>query len=326
MQVRLYEDVLICADAQGLRRYVIDAQGTPRLEGSLSAPAHLWPYAPMPLGQRLSTVTPAGMFARQRDLAPRSPRGERRSSVEVYDVALTCVASFEVEAALEPLSLALSPDGRSVASVSHGEGARLYEGQSGALIASVPGHMASGVSWSPDGRYVAMGDSGQAGGALYLLDVQAPDGPQRLSLPKPSSKAPLYDSPYTSAFSGGGALVVFSCAAWGTRGLTLYEVGTLSERWAISFAMDDEDGEEEELWDALEVSFACGGAVVLAGVEAGQLLAFGAEDGAALEPLLIPAASSFFFAADDARGVVWVCTTEGSPTGLPYPESWLVVR
>eukprot|EP00281_Chroomonas_sp_CCMP1168_P001021 CAMPEP_0206257412 /NCGR_PEP_ID=MMETSP0047_2-20121206/25326_1 /ASSEMBLY_ACC=CAM_ASM_000192 /TAXON_ID=195065 /ORGANISM="Chroomonas mesostigmatica_cf, Strain CCMP1168" /LENGTH=75 /DNA_ID=CAMNT_0053683995 /DNA_START=209 /DNA_END=432 /DNA_ORIENTATION=+ len=75
---------------------------------------------------------------------------------------------------MEHETLALSPDGSRLATCSRGDGAIVFDTHTGERVWSCQGQQASGVSWSPDSRYLACGETDQSSGQLTLLDTLPP--------------------------------------------------------------------------------------------------------------------------------------------------------
>lgn len=317
MPLLVHRDLLITSDLRGLKAFDISDPAAPRLVASLDEPTEPNVFKPDSDGEQMSGVC-AGLIARS--FTPLRQDGhwaEQHSSIGVYDTALRPVARLPVGIRLDDRSLALSPDGLRIASVSRGEGVVILDARSGAVLARHAGEIGSGVSWSPDGRWIAAGDTGQADGELYLLDLQPEGEAVRVPLPSPSCEAPLYDSPFESAWSSDSALVAFSCAAWSMRGVAVYTAATAQERWSDSFNMTTED---EEDWRALRVAFAAGNNVVLVGIEGG-LRAYRAADGEPLTLLACDGDGGIEFAADDLRRCIWRLVG-GEPISSPYPADW----
>jgi hypothetical protein len=317
VRIILHEDILITSDEQGVQVYALGA-GAPVLSATFAQPTLQNPFALHRDGEALTAVR-AGGFVR----AFVSPEAPQKTQLARFDLSLRLLSVAPAAVRLNRERLDLSHDGARVAATAFGEGVVVLDAVTGAKISQSAGHMGSGAAWSPDDRLIAAGDSGQAGGALYLLALGAEDQVTRHPLPKPTSKMPLYDSPFDVAFAPDGGRVAFSSAAWGRRGVVVYEVATRAERWSVSFPMggggEDED-EEQETWEALDVAFAVGGEVVLCGVE-GRLQAWRAADGVALTPLPCDGATSTRFAADDRRQRVWFAR-DGALAWEPYPTDW----
>lgn len=317
MPLLVHRDILIAGDLRGLKAYDIGDPRAPRLVASLDEPSAPNAFAPDSAGEQMSGVC-AGLIARSFTAPGQDGHwAEQHSSIGVYDTALRPVARLPLGIRLDDRSLALSPDGTKIASVARGEGVVVLDARSGEVLAQHEGEIGSGVSWSPDGRWIAAGDTGQADGELYLLDMQAQGSAARVALPAPSCGAPLYDSPFESAWAADGSLVAFSCAAWGMRGVAVYDAGTAQERWSDAFEMADEDEEE---WRALRVAFAADSTVVLVGVEGG-LRAYRAADGQPLTSMACDDEGGIEFAADDLRRCVWRIV-DGAPVSTPYPPNW----
>lgn len=272
-----------------------------------------------PSGERM-TESSAGLIARSFTEPDHEGHwASAPSSVALYDTSLAPVATYSVGQRLDDRSLALSPDGTRLASISRGAGVVVFDARTGAVVSEHEGSIGSGVSYSPDGRRIAAGDTDQDEGALYLLDFGSSEV-VRHALPHPKAKVPLYDSPFESCFSADGALVAFTCAAWGRRGVVVYDVATRLEAWSAGYDMEGAAAEEEEAWNALRVRFAAKGCIVLVGVEEG-IRAYRSADGTELTRLACEGAEGLHFAADDERAQVWV-VADGAPIAIPYPGDW----
>lgn len=316
MRLRLDGDRLVMSDEAGVRLYDISGDA-PALLAQVDVPALPNPFAEHSDGEQISEVR-GGVFARMFTVEDGDKHWtELPAHITLYDMALTPLVTYAAAQRLDAASLSLSPDGAQLASVDHGGGVVVFDAHTGATLRSADGCIASGASWSPDGRMIAAGDTDQDDGELYLLELSG-DALTRHSLPAPSSGAPLNDSPYASAWSPDGALCAISCAAWGERGVTVYDVAARDERWSACYDLDGD--EDAESWSALEVAFVAGGAVVIAGVE-GELRAWRAADGAELSAVACEDASSAGFAADEARRCVWF-DRGGQPVREDYPEDW----
>lgn len=317
MRLRLDGDRLVMSDKRGVKLYDISG-AQPALLAQVEVAVLADPFAEHSDGEQISQVV-SGVFARMFTVEQGKKHWTELSPhITLYDMALTPLVTYEAALRLDAASLSLSPDGAQLASVDHGGGVVVFDARTGSILRSADGCIASGTSWSPDGRMIAAGDTDQDDGELYVLELTGEDELTRHELPAPSSDAPLNDSPYASTWSPDGALVAISCAAWGERGVTVYDVAARDERWS---ALYDLDGDEDaESWQALEVAFVAGGAVVIAGVEGG-VRAWRAADGAKLKKLTCKGASSTGFAADEARRCIWY-DRKGEPARADYPEDW----
>ncbi len=318
MRLRLDGDRLVVSDREGVKVYDLGGVA-PALMVQVGVPALANPFAEHRDGEQISEVR-GGVFARMFT----TPEGDehwvkRPSHVTLFDLDLTPVATYVMDRRLNDACLALSPDGASLASVAYGGGVVAFEARTGRVLREAPGDIASGTSWSPDGRMIAAGDTDQGGGELYVLELSGEEALVRHALPAPTSRAPLYDSPYASAWSPDGAVCAISCGAWSKRGVTVYDVAERVERWAVCYDMEV-DEEDTENWEALDVAFVAGGAVVIAGVE-GDLKAWRAADGAELSAVSCEGASSSRYVADEARRCIWY-DCGGEPARADYPEDW----
>lgn len=317
MRLRVEGDRLVMSDEEGVRVYDLSGPG-PALLAQAQVAALANPFAEHKDGEQLSEVR-GGVFARMFTVAKGKKHWtELPTHITLYDMALTPLVTYAVELRLDAASLSLSPDGAALASVDYGGGVVVFDARTGAILRSADGSIASGTSWSPDGRMIAAGDTDQDDGALYMLELDDEAELTRHDLPAPSSEVPLYDSPFASAWSPDGALCAISSAAWGERGVSVYDVAACDERWSAGYRLDGD--EDAESWSALEVAFVAGGAVVIAGVE-GELKAWRAEDGVELSAMACEGASSACFAADEARRCVWF-DRGGEPAREDYPEDW----
>ncbi len=309
---------LITSDARALRLY--DPSGETELVTEVEAPGELPFFEKSPSGERMTHA--GGVVARS-----FTPLGldvhwvSAPSSVALYSATdLRRLALLELGQRLDHESLSLSPDGRLLASVARGGGAVVFDADTGAKRWQLDGEIASGICWSPDGRHLALGETGQGGGELTLIDTTPASGgaPEKLSLPPPTSKCGLFDSPYRTAFSGDGRLVVFTSASWGSAGVSLYDVATRAEAWSVS--MPTTDGEDVEHWLAPEVTFALDDRLILAGQD-GLVQAFRTADGHELSRLEYERADARYFAADTGRRRIWL-TRGGQPASVAFPDDW----
>lgn len=310
---------LVTSDAERLCLYELDG-GAPRRVVVVEQAGEQPFFEQSPAGERLTrgggivarSFTPKGLEEHWAD-AP--------TSVGLYAEAdLATLAVHDLGERLDHESLALSPDGQRIASVSRGSGAIVFDAKTGLPRWGLEGEIASGVSWSPDGRWLALGESGQDDGELTLIDTRPEGGgePQKHVLAPPSAGGGLNDSPFRTVFSRDGRWVVFTSASWGAGGVAAYDVGTREELWSVEFPTTDD--EDVESWLAPEVDLALDDALVLVGQD-GRVQAFRAADGTELSCLEHPPADSRYFAVDSARGGVWV-TRGGTPELVPFPADW----
>ncbi len=315
MRIILHEDTLITSDELGVQLYSLTL-GAPALRARFAQPTLRGDFTLHRDGDAVTSVRGATFL---RTLV--SPDAPDTIQLARFDLELGLQGVAQASVLLNRARVALSHDGARLAATSYGGGVVVLEAATGAQVLAHPGHMGSCAVWSPDDRLIAAGDSGQAGGTFYLLELGAEGDATRHALPKPTSKAPLYDSPFDAAFSPDGALVAFASVAWGRRGVAVYDVATRAERWSVAFDMGGEDeDEEQELWEVLDLEFAAAGALVLNGIESG-LRAWRAADGAPLTTLPCEGASSTRFAADDRRRRVWF-ERDGALAWEPYPADW----
>ena len=310
---------LVTSDATLLRLYDLDGQ--PKRLAQVEQAGELPFFEQSPAGERLARGP--GFVARS-----FTPLG----SPEHWTATATCVG-IHAEADLAPLrllalgerldheSLAVSPDGSSLASVSRGAGAVVFDAMSGAKRWELPGDIASGPSWSPDGRYLALGETDQDGGVLTLIDTRPDQGgaPEKHELPDPEYGSGLNDSPFCSRFTSDGRKLLFTSCAWGLAGVVAYEVATRTELWSVD--MDATGEEDAETWSAPELDLALDDALVLVGQD-GRVQAFRLADGKELSRLEFEPADSRHFAADSCRRGVWI-TRAGEPVLEPFPADWI---
>ena len=273
-------------------------------------------FSQSPAGERMTAG--AGLLARS--YTPLDAKGhwtDAKSRIGIYrDTDLSEVAQITARERLDPQTLALSADGSLVASTSHGAGPVAFDVATGEERCRVVGSIGSGVSFSTAGDLLAAGSTGQDGGRFFL--VRLDDAREVVKLPRPSSKAPLYDSPFRSAFASDDSFVAFTCAAWGAGGITLYDPRTTEERWAKKLTLAGD--EEAEHWEAPELDLAFDDTRVLVGQD-GRIDAFAAADGTPLSVLEHEPADASYFAADTGRRCVWV-TRGGAPTRIDMPADW----
>jgi WD40 repeat protein len=315
---------LVTSDAQRLRLYSLDGaldEGTPRMLAEVEQPGEVPYFEQSPAGERLAHG--GGIVARSfTPLGLSEHWTEAPTSVGLYAEAdLAPIAVLDLAHRLDHESLALSPDGRTIASVSRGSGAIAFDASTGEQRWMLRGEIASGTSWSPDGRFLALGETGQAGGDLTLVDPRPEGGgePVKHELSAPSSEAGLCDSPFRSTFTRDGRLVIFTSASWGEGGVAVYDVATRQERWSATFPTADDD-EELESWPAPEVDLGLDDALVLVGQD-GRVQAYRTADGKPLSSLEFERADARYFAADSNRRGVWV-TRGGEPVLVPFPDDW----
>lgn len=310
---------LVTSDAERLCLYEL-RDGAPSLLTEVRQPGQIPYFEQSPAGERLTHG--AGVVVRSfTPLDATEHWTEVPSRVGLHAAAdLSTVAILEVGERLDHESLAISPDGQHIASTSRGGGAVVFDARSGARLWAVDGEIASGTSWSPNGRWLALGETGQGEGELTLIDTRPEGGgePKKHVLPAPSGEFGLDDSPFRSMFSPDGRFVVFTSASWGTGGVVVYDVATREEVWSASFPVAG--SEDVETWPAPELDLALDGALVLVGQD-GQVMAHGSIDGRERSPLEHHGADGHYFAADSARRGVWV-TRGGQPVLLPFPDDW----
>jgi len=194
--------------------------------------------------------------------------------------------------------------------------------------------MGGGISSSPDGRFIAYGDTDQGVGNLYLLHIEE-EGEERsfackshIALSRPSSNAPTYDAFYKTVFNASSSVVAFSSASWGSRGIALYGVPGGEEMWSKQY--DDVAGDEDvDEWWGTPVHFCASDTLVVQGIDGiGTVRCWGVSDGEQLSTLTvqcareIPMPKPVDFAVDDANGVVWFQNEAGDPRSEPYPHDW----
>jgi hypothetical protein len=279
---------LVTSDAQRLRLHSLDealAGGSPRMLAEVEQPGEVPYFEQSPAGERLAHG--GGIVARSfTPLGLSEHWTEAPTSVGLYAEAdLSPIAVLELAHRLDHESLALSPDGRTLGSVSRGSGAIAFDARTGEQQWLLPGTIASGTSWSADGRWLAVGETDQGDGVLTLVDTR-PDGggePVKHELPDPKAKIGLDDSPFRSIFSRDGRFVVFTSASWGTGGVSAYAVAARKELWSAAFELTGDD-EEAESWPAPEVDLALDDSLVLVGQD-GLVQAFRATDGKPISPL-----------------------------------------
>jgi hypothetical protein len=316
MRLRVSGDCLIACDAQWVRVYELRG-GALALRWERREESALNAFSPDPAGEQVSRVE-GSLFARSFTAPGQADHwAVQRSGVAVYDLALGELARFDAGLRLEDTALALSPDGREVASAKRGAGVVVFDARGGERLWDHRGELGSGVSWSPDGRALAAGDSWQGGGELYLLEIGA-DGVQRRALPAPPRGVPRGDAAFCSLFSADGARVFFASAAWGRHGVVDYEVATGALCWSASFEGGGEDDEGEAR--ALDLALVSGGEVLLVGIAQG-VRAFRASDGEARATLPCAGASGPWFAPHEPSRALWF-VRDGALTSAPFPDEW----
>lgn len=310
MRLICIEDHVVGADAHGL--YAWDISGPSPIRVATREDASPWTDTwGHEVGGTLSA--PAG-----RSFARLHVWGSE-CAVTLHDPSLAQPRRVPLTRRVQRWSVALSPDGATVAAHAEGDGVLLFDAHTGEVRRAFDGEASSGVAISPDGRWAAAGDTGQAGGQLYLLDLaEGDDEVARRDLTRPTARPPLYDASFEATFSASGALVAFTTAAWGARGVVVYEVASGAELWSTQYEMPDPN---DEIWDALQAHFAHEDAWLVLAPEGGTLRAFGARDGAPLETLELPEATPPYLAVDAHRHCLW-CTEGGALRRLDGPARW----
>jgi hypothetical protein len=314
----------VCLVGEGARLATSDAKGIALWDLKGDAPTKIAEvvqegqlpfFTGSPAGERMTAA--AGVVARSYTaLGSKTHWVRQHTHVGIYRATdLSEVAQLDLAVRLDHQTLALSPDGSTLVSTLRGEGPIAFDAKAGAEVWRVDGSIGSGASWSPGSNLVAAGSTDQGPGELFLVHVA---DRTKQTLPRPSSKAPLYDSPFRSVFSTDGSWVVFSCQAWGAAGVTAYDTATASERWAAEPRVVA--NEEAEFWDAPELDLAFDDALVLAG-QHGRVVAYQSADGTELSELEFDPPDAFYFAADSVRRCIWV-TRAGQPTAIPMPSDW----
>jgi WD40 repeat protein len=310
-------DRLITSDAATVRVYD-GASDPPTQLGAHERLGEVCVFSQDPTGERIAGVV-AGRFARAFTPPGQGVHWSRAlTSIGIYDLALG-ERVLAIGRRLDPRSLALSPDGSRIAASSYGAGVIVIDVTSGAILWEHDGDISSGVAWSPDGRWIAVGETGQGGGTLSLLDPLGADDGAKRKLPAPSKAPGLYDSPFQACFTSDGATVAFANASWGGRGLSLYDVGSAQERWSVTFERASEDEDADDDWAALDVAFVVEDAVVVTGVEQG-VRAYRVADGTELSALDAAGASPYF-AVDRGRRRVWL-SFDGELVARRFPDDW----
>jgi hypothetical protein len=307
----------VTSDAEGLTLFELDAAGEPKPITSVAQPGQLPFFEQSPAGERMTHAN--GIVARSfTPLDAKEHWTNAPSSVGIHSAKdLSVRAVHDLGTRLDHQSLALSPDGKLLASVLRGAGAVVFDVASGQKLWELAGEIGSGTSWSPDGRWLALGETGQGGGVLTLIDAHA-DPQRKVALRPPSSGVGLYDSPFSSAFSRDGSRVVFTSSSWGKAGISVYDGASHTEVWCKEMPTTDE--EDAENWLAPEVAFALDDSLVLA-VQDGLARAFRAADGAELSQLSYAPAASRNFAVDSHRRRIWL-GRGGNPSFEPFPDDW----
>jgi hypothetical protein len=309
---------LVTSDAERLCLY--DVEGEPRRLAVVEQPGELPYFDQSPAGERIASA--AGIVARSfTPLGAETHWTSTPTKIGFYAAAdLAPIRVVEVGERLDHDSLALSPDGSQLASVSRGGGLAVFDAKTGERRVSLAGDIASGTSFSPNGHYVALGETDQGGGVLTLVELRPAGGgePVKHELPEPKRGSGLNDSPFCSRFTADGTKLIFTSAAWGLAGVVVYDVATREELWSAQ--MDMVGDEEAESWPAPELELALDDALVLVGQE-GLVQAF--AGGEERSPLEFDAGDSRHFAADSRRRGIWI-TRKGEPVLVPFPADWVV--
>lgn len=305
---------LVTSDVKGLKLYEL-GEGDPKQIAEVDQLGEVPFFEQSASGERLThangliarSFTPLGLGVHWAD-AP--------SNIGLYSASdLKTILVFDAKQRLDHESLALSPDGRILGSVLRGAGAVAYDAATGAELWRLPGEIASGTSWSSDGRYLALGETGQGGGKLTLVDATA--APVKHALPPPSSSTGLNDSPFSSAFSRDGR-VAFTSSSWGQGAVSVYDAATRKEVWSLGISVVGE--EDAEQWPAIELGFALDDSLIVA-VQNGLAQAFRSKDGTPLGKIEYEPADSQYFAVDSARRRLWI-GRDGAPAYLSFPDDW----
>lgn len=313
---------LVTSDAERLRLHDVEQPGEPRRMAEVEQPGELPFFDQSPAGERIAAA--AGIVARSfTPLRAETHWVETPTQIGLYAAGdLAPIRVLEVGERLDHDSLALSPDGSRIASVSRGGGLAVFDATTGERLVSLDGDIASGTSFSPDGRYVALGETDQGGGVLTLVDLRPAGGgaPVKHQLPEPEYGSGLNDSPFCSRFTADGSKLIFTSAAWGRVGVVVYDVAKRIELWSSDLDMVGD--EEAESWPAAELELALGDGLVLVGQE-GIVQAFTMQGGETLSSLEFEPGDSRHFAADSRRRGIWI-TREGEPVLIPFPADWVV--
>jgi|GEM_PF-2256458 len=260
------------------------------------------------------------VFGEDREhIAVGIPTTQGKAEILTLDFDLEVVSRITTAARIELWDLAISPDGKLGAGHLYGDGVVTWDMKDGATSREFDGHISSAAAFSPDGRYISALDSGQGGGAFYLLDLhEHPEEDPRREFSHAQARQPLFDASAHAAFSEDGSLLAFTSTAWGMNGVVVYDVASMRELWSTKYEMLHPD---EELWDAQSVAFTPSGETLVVGLEQ-ELLAFDAQTGAprtsidGYEDDVPP-----YFALDVERRCVWT-TREKTLASRDWPEDW----
>jgi WD40 repeat protein len=196
-----------------------------------------------------------------------------------------------------PQSLAISQDGGLIAVSSYEEKLLLYDHSSGELVAQSERENAciSGVSFSPDSKFLAAGYTDQGGGDILIFDVSQ----KRLdvvqeSLPRGDlSKFDLADSSIATAFSpNGGYIVTHETWPWPIDeclqgAVAVYRMPEAKLEWVKLLASDDVAKLYQKLGNVLccfdaHPRFSVDSQTLFVGTAAGNVIAFSVANGAEL--------------------------------------------
>lgn len=261
-------------------------------------------------------------------LVNKTDRVERRRWED-----LEVVGQIGCPSGTEPHRVAVSPDGGTIAVSGFGIGDYLLDATTGHIKTVLSGEPGLYVRFSPDGRWLACAENSQAGGTLFLYEIES-DGKLRgryaLKAFEPSTYGlvnPVFspDSQWITVYENYDFTYSEDPSGW-FGNLLLFAVEAGEGRWISELESPDlpeelvERAEYERLLDTTNPFF--GNAEIVCGMPSGKLAFFSTETGKLTREIPVASGTPItFVAVDAALKAIWVVLDGGEVTTVAAEPS-----